>query len=194
MNILLSSRMESTGEPNCIQVSGSTADLLKEAGKSYWIKPREDLVHAKGKGNVQTFWIMSRSGTVYNREAQNGREAHEHSRTSLVRTRSMLCTQPVRGVKRTCSDTVPTLNVALSAMTNLASHSIDLTDYQKEERLVQWQVEMFTRLLKRIVAARVQNRGQHQIEGDFEQNLVEDDEISFVPLNDVSASEYIVFG
>jgi hypothetical protein len=42
--------MESTGIPNQIQISQATADLLIEASKNHWLKPREDLVTAKGKG------------------------------------------------------------------------------------------------------------------------------------------------
>ena len=40
------SRMESTGSPQKIQISQSTADLLIEAGKEYWTKPRDDMVSA----------------------------------------------------------------------------------------------------------------------------------------------------
>jgi class 3 adenylate cyclase len=43
-------RMESNGLPHRIQISQATADLLIEASKENWIKPREELVHAKGKG------------------------------------------------------------------------------------------------------------------------------------------------
>jgi class 3 adenylate cyclase len=51
------SRMESTGEKNRIQISSTTAELLREAGKGHWLLPREDLVEAKGKGQMQTFWL-----------------------------------------------------------------------------------------------------------------------------------------
>jgi class 3 adenylate cyclase len=50
-------RMESTGMPGKIQCSQATADLLLLAGKSDWIKAREGLVQAKGKGEMQTYWI-----------------------------------------------------------------------------------------------------------------------------------------
>ena len=55
------SRMESTGIPNKIQVSSTTANLLAASGKEHWIKKRHDSVKAKGKGLLQTFWI----DTVY---------------------------------------------------------------------------------------------------------------------------------
>ena len=51
------SRMESTGIKNKIQVSQATADLLEDAGKSHWLRSREDAVKAKGKGVLSTFWL-----------------------------------------------------------------------------------------------------------------------------------------
>jgi class 3 adenylate cyclase len=42
-------RMESTGKPQRIQLSQDTADLLIAAEKGSWLKPRDTLVHAKGK-------------------------------------------------------------------------------------------------------------------------------------------------
>lgn len=50
-------RMESNGQKNRIQVSQKTADLLIVAGKEHWVTPREDLVDAKGKGKMQTYWM-----------------------------------------------------------------------------------------------------------------------------------------
>jgi hypothetical protein len=44
--------------PNRIQVSQATAELLKEAGKGSWITPRTDAVHAKGKGVLNTYWLV----------------------------------------------------------------------------------------------------------------------------------------
>lgn len=51
------SRIESTGAPNKIQVSAQTAAYLFERGLGSWLEPRKDLVHAKGKGNLQTYWL-----------------------------------------------------------------------------------------------------------------------------------------
>lgn len=51
--------MESTGLPNKIHISKETADLLIEAGKGRWLSARLDKVYAKGKGELQTFWLGS---------------------------------------------------------------------------------------------------------------------------------------
>jgi hypothetical protein len=50
-------RMESNGQRDRIQCSQSTADILTEAGKGHWLKKRDEMVHAKGKGNMQTYWV-----------------------------------------------------------------------------------------------------------------------------------------
>mgnify|MGYP000110481782 CR=1 FL=1 len=49
--------MESNGQKGRIQVSQATADLLTDAGKQHWLSAREDLVEAKGKGKMQTYWV-----------------------------------------------------------------------------------------------------------------------------------------
>lgn len=57
-------RMESTGKPMHIQVSQATANALIAAGKSRWLHLRPDVVHAKGKGEMQTYWLALREGSM----------------------------------------------------------------------------------------------------------------------------------
>jgi class 3 adenylate cyclase len=52
------SRMESTGLRDKIQVSQDTADLLIAGGKSKWLVIRDEKVVAKGKGEMQTYWVL----------------------------------------------------------------------------------------------------------------------------------------
>ena len=63
--------MESTGKPGRIQVSESTANLIHLAGKSIWLTKREDVVKAKGKGVLSTFWL---SLTTENKTNSSGSE------------------------------------------------------------------------------------------------------------------------
>eukprot|EP00977_Amphora_coffeiformis_P003232 scaffold599_cov180-Amphora_coffeaeformis.AAC.3 len=53
------SRMESNGRPGSIQVSDTTAALLRAAGKSHWLVEREDRIVAKGKGEMKTYLIAT---------------------------------------------------------------------------------------------------------------------------------------
>jgi class 3 adenylate cyclase len=56
-------RMESNGVRNKIHVSQTTADLLVAAGKQHWVTKRKELVEAKGKGKMQTFWVEPKTIT-----------------------------------------------------------------------------------------------------------------------------------
>jgi hypothetical protein len=54
-------RMESTGERSRIHISQVTADIIIASGKSNWVMKRQDVVHAKGKGAIQTYWVLGGS-------------------------------------------------------------------------------------------------------------------------------------
>lgn len=49
--------MESTGIKGRIQVSKTTAELLKNDRKRSWLSARSDTVSAKGKGVLSTYWL-----------------------------------------------------------------------------------------------------------------------------------------
>jgi class 3 adenylate cyclase len=51
------SRMESTGERGKIHLSSDTARLLMDIGKAHWVIPRDQIVQAKGKGEMITYWL-----------------------------------------------------------------------------------------------------------------------------------------
>jgi class 3 adenylate cyclase/hemoglobin-like flavoprotein len=56
-------RMESNGKRNAIHISEETAQLLRDARKEDWLIVREDKIVAKGKGELQTYFVnMSKSG------------------------------------------------------------------------------------------------------------------------------------
>jgi len=123
-------RMESNGVRNRIHVSQATANLLKAAGKEHWITARDDIIEAKGKGQMQTYWV-------------------EPSSTSF------------QDSSKTTSD--PTVMDA--TVENLAGE-IKFND--KIERLVDWHVEIFSKLIRQIIAQR------HNDSMDENKNLAED--------------------
>jgi class 3 adenylate cyclase len=125
------SRMESTGKKNFIQVSQSTADQLVEAGKESWITPREGLVTAKGKGQIQTYWVTiktqrntSSSGTDPESDIRsgNGLSSLDDASKPFVSQKIYLEHQP--------------------------------TQNRKLKRLVDWQTDILARLLKPVLAQR----------------------------------------
>ena len=52
-----------------IHISKETADLIIEAGKQHWVRPRETKIHAKGKGKLQTYWLEIKPGSKDSHES-----------------------------------------------------------------------------------------------------------------------------
>ena len=65
-------RMESTGIPGKIQATQATVDYLISAGKTRWVRSREESVQAKGKGKMKTYWIEPGSNTRSTPSAVSG--------------------------------------------------------------------------------------------------------------------------
>lgn len=66
--------MESNGVPGRIHVSQAVATELQEQGYSRWLLPRADKVIAKGKGEMQTYWIVGSSGSSSGMPSSDGDE------------------------------------------------------------------------------------------------------------------------
>jgi hypothetical protein len=109
-------RMESTGEVNKIQVSTATADLLKAAKKLHWLTPREEMVEAKGKGMMSTFWVEPKNVA-----------ASVTAGSTATRSNSIASGTDAMDSSRISSQT---------------------------ERLLNWNIDVLERLLKKIVSRR----------------------------------------
>jgi class 3 adenylate cyclase len=116
-------RMESTGEVNKIQVSQATADLLKKGRKSHWLQAREEMVEAKGKGLMVTYWVEPKSVA-----------------SSTVSSTADLTTE------NTTENTKGNLSLQDDTAIRVSSPM---------ERLVNWNIDVLERLLKKIVANRI---------------------------------------
>jgi hypothetical protein len=129
-------RVESTGMRNRIHISEETANLLETASKGHWIKPREDLVHAKGKGDLKTFWLICK-------DASGGSERSGGS-------------TPASDVRSTTKD----LTSLAKSNTKIPETVLESAIPEKAEmcpkmlRLVDWNVDVLQRLLKLIIAKR----------------------------------------
>lgn len=122
-----SARMESTGVRDCIQVSQATADLLIDGGKGYWIRPRDTMVHAKGKGEMQTFWIDPSSNKNRNSSLSSGDSDASPSQKHLGES-------PIWGIR--------------------SELAVVELQRNKHQRLIDYNVDLLTTHLKRVVARR----------------------------------------
>lgn len=75
-------RMETTGEPSKIHISETTAKLLRKAGKEDWIRQREEVVEAKGKGSLQTYWLEPHSVDISHAGSTSSGGMYQHHQTS----------------------------------------------------------------------------------------------------------------
>jgi Adenylate and Guanylate cyclase catalytic domain len=121
--------MESTGGRNQIHCSQETAALIGAAGKS-WTFAREDKVHAKGKGQLQTYWI-------------------EFGSRNSFRTGSSTISSS-DGYSMGSDDGISIYDCPGILDTGEASErKVQQTD--KLRRLVEWNTDVFCRLLKQVV-------------------------------------------
>ena len=124
-------RMESTGEKGKIQVSQDTADLLAAAGKGHWAKERSEKVHAKGKGELTTFWLHvsdKTSGSSTTESSSNAGDTHVPCR-------------------------IHDLDLADIGDEKGTSRVLRLLS-EKSVRLIGWNVDLLLRSLRQIVARR----------------------------------------
>jgi Adenylate and Guanylate cyclase catalytic domain len=133
------SRMESTGKRGSIQLSQDTADYFIAADKSHWIKPREGLVSVKGKGELQTYWLIPSTLSSSEKNAES-----DHSKTNQVpsgRTQMLLkhAHESIRQLEKW-------------GHLNLEDSTIDA---HKKARLINWNVEILVQLLSKVVASRI---------------------------------------
>jgi hypothetical protein len=112
------SRMESTGAKNRVHISEQTRTALVLAGKAHWVIAREDKVVAKGKGELQTYWLNVSQGT---------------DMTSSGRT----------DTSDDCDDGI--IEEKSSKLSKLRG---------KDERLVQWNVDVLVKILNQMAARR----------------------------------------
>lgn len=125
MNV--ASRMESNGVKGRIQLSQATAGTLIAAGKSHWLIPREDLIIAKGKGQLQTYFLTDRTS----RSSRHGSSVVDSESSRGDQEETMLMIEKSGG---------------------------DNVEHQKRHmkalRLIDWNVEVLSKLLQQIIVRR----------------------------------------
>ena len=117
-------RMESNGMPGRIHLSQETANLLKTADKGHWFLHRDGKIHAKGKGELQTYWLDPMAVEVHNQVHDSYQHPTLLQASSIVEAR-----QRDRDL---CQGLVP----------------------EKEQRLIDWVVDQLYSVLKQIEAKR----------------------------------------
>eukprot|EP00934_Nitzschia_sp_Nitz4_P006074 Nitzschia sp. Nitz4//scaffold50_size126154//2557//6191//NITZ4_003666-RA/size126154-augustus-gene-0.111-mRNA-1//1//CDS//3329553641//6064//frame0 len=151
----VASRMESTGDRNMIHISSDTAHLIEKAGKSAWLVPRQDSVQVKGKGEMQTYWLILDDASVIAEVVPDSHSAARKSaRVSIIANELDLSSR--------CDEK------------SMTSHSM-VSPEDKTARLVNWSSDLLVGLLKRIVAMRESEEALEEMK-DFHEIVKELDE------------------
>eukprot|EP00538_Stauroneis_constricta_P006078 CAMPEP_0119560742 /NCGR_PEP_ID=MMETSP1352-20130426/15713_1 /TAXON_ID=265584 /ORGANISM="Stauroneis constricta, Strain CCMP1120" /LENGTH=2006 /DNA_ID=CAMNT_0007608791 /DNA_START=28 /DNA_END=6048 /DNA_ORIENTATION=+ len=144
-------RMESTSLSNRIQISDFTANLLKGANKHAWMKPRTDIVHAKGKGDMHTYWLALRSTAL----GSNGVRGSLHSRTDSLGTMSVSTGSVSSSNGSTFhNDSDTDINEESLRHTTAGARSESLRNMAKNSRMIDWLSDILMTYLKKIEAQR----------------------------------------
>lgn len=77
--------MESTSLPGRIQASQATYSHLCDLGYGDWGQPREELVEAKGKGMLQTYWISPPDAVRVTMQTKALGKRHKHLVSTLLK-------------------------------------------------------------------------------------------------------------
>ena len=120
------SRMESTGLPNRIQMSTTTAKILIDSGKGKWLEKRPEKVDVKGKGLQETYWFKQSVARHISASVTSGSSADAEA------------------VSMAISDEQTTAMIR-SLGNNIAS---------KTQRLITWNTEVLSRRVKSILQYR----------------------------------------
>ena len=69
--------MPSPFQPGRIHVSAETAEQLRIGGKGSWVAQREDKIVAKGKGELQTYWLIGQKKTTMSVASDSSKPSNE---------------------------------------------------------------------------------------------------------------------
>jgi 3'5'-cyclic nucleotide phosphodiesterase/Adenylate and Guanylate cyclase catalytic domain len=162
-------RMETTGAPNKIHLSQQTANLLIAAGKSRWVKARDELVTAKGKGQLQTYWLSfkppaSSSGSVTSGSGKGHQSSQVESRHSATPGNAGLTKVLSEHGDSDASDQEDALMMepAMPTPTLLKTTLPERSEVVDRSRLVAWNVDVLEGLIQKIVALRTPEEQQEQ--------------------------------
>lgn len=65
-------RLQTTGQIGKIHISTACANELIQFGKGDWIQKRDEKVQAKGKGELETYWLQRPQGDVTSASGSDG--------------------------------------------------------------------------------------------------------------------------
>jgi Adenylate and Guanylate cyclase catalytic domain len=146
-------RIETTGHRGRIHLSEQTAAELIAHGKVDWLVRRDDLVEAKGKGKLATYWLKHALGT----RAAGGKSLASTSLSFHDSDDSETETTPVITDTADFESNSGESQQQRKDLSNPLKRS--LKSEERIQRLVEWNCELLMQLLKQVVTRRMAVEG-----------------------------------
>jgi class 3 adenylate cyclase len=131
-------RVESAGMKNKIHVSHETAELLKASGKGHWVTPREEKVVAKGKGEMQTYFLGLKGASAMSTSSGSSDSCSGALTDDEMEHSTMVVPRALNG----------------TGQDSAGEEQVARTISEKQRRLIDWNSEVLTPLLREMVALR----------------------------------------
>lgn len=153
--------MESNGAANCIHLSRNTADLIELTGKGQWLTPREDEINCKGKGTMQTYWFEVKNskrmrrmslGTAFQEFASTTKSTLDISTHSEAMVRPDYSSTRQRDLLRHQHSLIWGSAGEYGSVDSLASLNLSRYCIDSTARLIDWNANVLSRLLKQVVS------------------------------------------
>lgn len=142
-------------------MSEDTAKILVAAGKSHVIRKREDTITAKGKGEMVTYWLAL--GADRDDEPEDDTESMSGQTTSSFGNLTVAAGDDAKseasasskGSKKNGDFVRKAPAVSMSGLARMKRGQMGVSGrLDKMDRLIEWNVDVLTKLLKQIVARR----------------------------------------
>lgn len=162
------SRMESTGVMKRVQVSQQTADLLIAANKGGWLRARQDKVFAKGKGELQTYWLLPKRDSALSQSTPSGSDNTSEFDAEMK------------------SIEIPKVAIIKPVSLGRFQPIVKPPNSERVQRLINWTSEMLLQILKKIAMKRAVEKARTPKETSRIQNLEASIGKTGRPLDEVS--------
>ena len=136
-------RVENSGARNRIHISSETAEEIEKHGRPSWLVKRDTLVQAKGKGEMQTYWLDFSGASKRAAAASSNAGTDDDSTSGKDDGASVISATNTRA-------SVTTSARLYSRMEQIAKKVED----KKIQRLVGWNVDVLKKQLRLILAMR----------------------------------------
>ncbi|CAB9517945.1 Receptor-type guanylate cyclase gcy [Seminavis robusta] len=134
--------LEQKGGKNKIHISEETAELLRAGGKPHWLQPREEKIAVRSKGMVQSYWVFPKNSS--DASSTYSGSSFESPNMGILDNKRKSSSKPL----------LRNSEAEVLAFTDDASADQDDLLDLKTQRLVDWNVQILSRLLKQVMAKR----------------------------------------